>query len=1057
MKNNKGFSLVELLVAIAVAAIVTAGIASLMMQSLSMYSKETVNAKLQTDLQTASNYLFDSVMESKGFIIINDTTNSPTVTRFALLGDFSGEGGAYKVENGYLYIADSNLQAGSSGSIYLSEYSYPHSGSTGASLDVIAKDISDHYVKVNDGTEGVLGKEENVLVNNVTKFLLKPSDGVLNGIEETDSTNKSFGNPISLDVKITFEKTSNFGKVITKNIEEAIDMRNTIKSNVYYSTISLNPNDTYHLYTTAKLNKIKTDVNAEMMLAKNPGEISIQSGGGAKSGTINILEILPDESYDYLQFVIGGKNGECLAEGGTIDPGEFEAYICQTNGYTSLNDKLYNNSAIIDTNKNSIYVNNDPNVPAIAFADKYLDGYYEYVGPNQGNYAINYIEEYSGAMEILNKDDGSGEYYIPREVSEGKMDYEKLTERYQPDPYNPWSAYDRDIYRYVGDGNGNVNIEFDKQNWFRGDWSYKPINPDDNIVKSISMYSKYYTGTPGYSSDYGFIWKEASHDEETKVSDIKDGLDVGERIYIKDHHRCKVANNELFRIYVMQNLMETCLPTGYNKLDITKGIWDVAANDYCTPNYEAVLKWNSFTDNKIGLSAKVARDVSVSDVENADMIVFATADGGFASAQQTYCKIKNVSASGDTAYNATNDISFDVVKAIYKRVIDEKASIACPTDLTNSGSATLNVHRIVYMLYGIKDLSKNLSDSSEPGDKERENKINDGKDYWSDDTAYQSAMPYTLNGNGRRMYAKYLDDMSDATAADRDDLKYFYQINNSFNYDGERNNTSSNITNVGTSNVNIPPGGFIYGKVYSEDASFKYTYCQMGLDLDAGKNFGIYRNQLMWNNTSNLLHFDKTGATGLLGLQSIFKATQDEDSVDIPIGNIYVEGACATGHERTFGINATANSRGSAVDTEWYETNAVTYESKAVIINKGEADERAIIYLNEQEYEVAKTQGLDIYCVVKSKDACANGDTYVYQNESNKRTASTHQDYKNGTLTNETHIREFKYHLTVEDLAGIAIGSKKDYVAYAKIAASEGIADGEAKFSIVVRDLFNLN
>lgn len=1055
MRNNKGFSLVELLVAIAVAAIVTAGIASLMMQSLSIYSKETVNAKLQTDLQTASNYLFDSIMESKGFIVVNDSKSSPSVTRYALLGDFTGENGVYSISNGYLYIADSDLVAGNGGCIYLTEYSYPHGGSSGATLDVIAKDIKDHYAKEYDGSEGILNKEENVLVNNVNKFLLKPADGVLQIDNTTTPAKQFFTNPISLDVQITFSKKTSLGKSVTKNVEETIDMRNTIKTGVYYADLNCSSDDVFTLYTTAKLNKVTTDVNKEVMLAKNPGEISIQSGGGAKSGTINILEILPDESYDYLQFIIGGKNGECLAEGGTIDPGEFEAYICQTNGYTSLNDKLYNNSAIIDTNKNSIYVNNDPNVPAIAFADKYLDGYYEYVGPNQGNYAINYIEEFSGAMEILNKDDGSGEFYIPREVSEGKRDYEKVTESYKPNPDNDWS-YDREIYRYVGDGNGNVSLEFDKQGWFRGDWSYKPINPDDNIVKSISMYSKYYTaGAPGYSSDYGFIWKEASHDEETRVADIKDGFSVGERIYIKDHHRCKVANNELFRVYIMQNLMETCLPTGYNKLDITKGIWDVAANDYCTPNYEAVLKWNSFPENKIGLSAKVARDVSVADVENADMIIFATADGGFVSAQQTYCKIKNVSASGDTVYSETNDISFDVVKAIYKKVIDEKASIACPTDLTNGGQATLNVNKIVYMLYGIRDLSKEMSESSEPCDKERENKINDGKDYWSDDAAYQSNMPYTLNGNGRRMYVKYLNDMSDSTAADRADLEFFFKINNAFNYNGERNDTSSTIDKVGDANVGIQPGGFIYGKVYSEDSSFKYTYCQMG--LDEGKNFGIYRNQLMWNNTSNLLHFDKSGANGLLGLQSIFKATQDEAAVDIPIGNIYVKGACATGHERTFGINATANDRGHADPGEWYEANAVTYENKAVIINKDEDNERAIIYLNEQEYEVAKTQGLDIYCLVKAKEPCANSDTYVYATASNKHSASDHTDYKNGTLQNETYIREFKYHLAPSDLAGMSVGSKKDFTAYAEISATEGNADGEAAFSIVVRDLFNLN
>lgn len=1056
MKNNKGFSLVELLVAIAVAGIVTTGIASLMMQSLSMYSKETVNAKLQTDLQTASNYLFDSVMESKGFIIINDTANTtvePTNTRFALLGDFSSEGGAYKVKNGYLYIADSDLQAGNNGSIYLSEYSYPHSGSTGASLDAIAKDINDHYAKMNNGTEGVLGKEENVLVNNVTKFLLKPTDGVLSGIDDADATNKSFTNPISIDVQITFEKQSNFGKVISKNIEETIDMRNTIKSNVYYSTLSLNPDDTYHLYTTAKLNKIKTDVNKEMMLAKNPGEISIQSGGGAKTGAINILEIMPDESYDYIQYIIGGKNGECLigtpdengtGYGGTVSYRDFEAYMCLQGG--------------TDYNANNVsgyFLNNNaPDLEAIVFTETNVDGYYEYVGENQGSYAIHSYEEESDELQLLNEDDHSGEYYVPEEVSDGDMEYQKETDwDFYPANGNGYS-FKITHYEYVGKGNGNVNLKFVKQGWYKDGYSYRPKYPENNTVKNVVMYSKYYTGWPSYSQDYGFVWHESDHHEKTLVSDVKGGFSVGDKIYVKGHRRWKIVNNEIFRLFVMQNLMEKCLPSGYSKLNITKGVWDTTTNGYCTPNHEAVENWNKVTANKIELNPKVGKDVTIDDVENADLIIIgAPGDGGFNFAHSTYWAINKEPSKmyNPVSYSSSNDISFDVARAIYKKVLSETAAIACPTAVVD-GNAKLNISKMAFMLYGIKDYTVSLSNSSERNDKEKEDKIADGKDYWSDDLGYQSNMPYTVNGSGRRMYEKYIDDMPANNETELN--KYFYLVSNGFDYNGQRNNSDSQYQVEGTY-TKIEPHCMIYGKKYDEDSSFKYVY--KGAGLNDGDSFGIYRNQLMWQNTSDILHFNKTGESGLLGIQSIFKATQDEDSVDIPIGNIYVEGACATGHERTFGINATANSRGSAVDTEWYETNAVIYESNAVIINEGTDDERAIIYLNEQEYEVARTQGLDIYCVVKSKEVCDKDDTYVYQNESHKQKASDFQDYKNGTLTNETHIREFKYHLSASDLDGIAVGSKKDYVAYAKIAASEGIADGEAKFSIVVRDLFNLN
>ena len=83
--DNRGLSLVELLVAFAVSAIVLSGLAYLMINVLNIFGRTNVNVELQNESQTAMNLVIDNIMDAGGLCMIEtdhvpvpgDTGNTP--------------------------------------------------------------------------------------------------------------------------------------------------------------------------------------------------------------------------------------------------------------------------------------------------------------------------------------------------------------------------------------------------------------------------------------------------------------------------------------------------------------------------------------------------------------------------------------------------------------------------------------------------------------------------------------------------------------------------------------------------------------------------------------------------------------------------------------------------------------------------------------------------------------------------------------------------------------------------------------------------------------------
>lgn len=97
MRDNRGLSLVELLVALAVGSIVITALGFLLIMGLRMYGRNAAHTEVQNEAQTTMNLIIDTIMESQGICIVNPATGVDT--ECVLLGDLLVEesGSSYDV------------------------------------------------------------------------------------------------------------------------------------------------------------------------------------------------------------------------------------------------------------------------------------------------------------------------------------------------------------------------------------------------------------------------------------------------------------------------------------------------------------------------------------------------------------------------------------------------------------------------------------------------------------------------------------------------------------------------------------------------------------------------------------------------------------------------------------------------------------------------------------------------------------------------------------------------------------------------------------------------
>lgn len=211
MRDNKGVTLVELLVAIAVGSIVMAGIATMIFNSIELYGRTVVSADVQNEAQDTMNLLEDSVLEAKGLEIVQDTANEKE-TQYVLLGEFTEV---------------SSTQVSYVGRVYQSVYNatkewyelyvvdYADGEMVGAAKDVVVADILDDIRN---------HKKEYLAGRYLSNFYVS-----IVGEDTINVTEQTFEEPVLVKIEMGFYK-SNASADKATSISKTIQVRNRLQS-----------------------------------------------------------------------------------------------------------------------------------------------------------------------------------------------------------------------------------------------------------------------------------------------------------------------------------------------------------------------------------------------------------------------------------------------------------------------------------------------------------------------------------------------------------------------------------------------------------------------------------------------------------------------------------------------------------------------------------------------------------------------------------------------------------------------------------------------------------
>lgn len=234
--NNKGLSLVELLVALAVSALVLTGLAYMLINVLNIFARTNANVELQNESQAALNLVIDNVMDANGLCMIEaDPAGIGSAPVCVLLGELSISDTDF---NSVSFVGDALIWDPSTEEMYLSTYrnitegALTLSGATSRS-EAAVKAIEALQKQVLD-----LPAEDRLpylMSRNVKEFDIRPASYYVFPPEEQkpDPDNPGslhtvycFTSPMILDIQMKFELEYKPGKYYTRDIGEEIAIRN---------------------------------------------------------------------------------------------------------------------------------------------------------------------------------------------------------------------------------------------------------------------------------------------------------------------------------------------------------------------------------------------------------------------------------------------------------------------------------------------------------------------------------------------------------------------------------------------------------------------------------------------------------------------------------------------------------------------------------------------------------------------------------------------------------------------------------------------------------------
>lgn len=223
MKNNKGITLVELLVALSIGAILLTGLSTMLISSLTMTGKSNITIDLQREAQATINLISDSSMEATGLKIVENSSTGQTQIMY--LGDFipyhDGSNDRLRYEGKVILNAENTTDGWRE--LYVAEYRYPGTSEmsvAGADVAIARRDLETGILNDMTDSGAVVGELKYLLAKHVTEFVVKVD---LEGL-----TGNEFQGNITLDIGLEFENAG--GKsVATSKVSKNVQLRNRVE------------------------------------------------------------------------------------------------------------------------------------------------------------------------------------------------------------------------------------------------------------------------------------------------------------------------------------------------------------------------------------------------------------------------------------------------------------------------------------------------------------------------------------------------------------------------------------------------------------------------------------------------------------------------------------------------------------------------------------------------------------------------------------------------------------------------------------------------------------
>lgn len=195
--KNKGFSLIELLVAVAIAGIILLMLSIMLVQGTKMFSGESDKIGVRNDYQIVRNQIEQAVMEAKSLVIVR-----------------AGED--IVIYTGDVNTANNRLKSEESGGITTER--------------IITFDKSEGKIYISD-SYGTAVSEGNLICSTVTEFDISFSSKCLKNDSSDPETGAYYVNPLSVDIKFKME-----GQSDGLNSSLSVRVRNVLKEVAIYRT-----------------------------------------------------------------------------------------------------------------------------------------------------------------------------------------------------------------------------------------------------------------------------------------------------------------------------------------------------------------------------------------------------------------------------------------------------------------------------------------------------------------------------------------------------------------------------------------------------------------------------------------------------------------------------------------------------------------------------------------------------------------------------------------------------------------------------------------------------